>query len=519
MHITEITPKISQKAEKIRLAPYCRVSSDSADQMHSFATQIRYYSEYEKKNPQYQIVDIYADEGITGTEMEKRDEFNRLLRDCKRGKIDRIITKSVSRFARNTEELIATLRMLKEFGVSVYFEEQGIDTQQMNMEMIVTFPGMAAQQESETISGNVRWGIKKRMESGEYIISRPAFGYTLKDGKIIINEAEAKVVRRIFNLYLQGMGINQISDLLNEENVPKPRHKENEKWKSTTVRYILRNEKYMGDAILHKRYTTEALPFRRKRNHGELPMYYVEDYNPPIVSQEIFQAVQALMDIKRTQQGESKENLLNRKLRCPECGRTFRRQTVNDKVYWLCSTHATQAKCSSRRVREEMVLDTFTAMIYKLKANRETLLEKLIQRLEYLQSRTSENIERIRQIDKEIADLSAKNLVVTRLHTSGVLGTAEFTAQTSEIGNKITELRIERRKKLQEDENDMLLDALKSLNEAIKDYQPNGRFDEGLFEQIIEKIIVDDNSRLTFHLIGGLTLTEEIKEKGRCKTA
>ena len=158
MHITEITPKMPQKAEKIRLAPYCRVSSDSADQMHSFATQIRYYSEYEKKNPQYQIVDIYADEGITGTEMEKRDEFTRLLRDCKRGKIDRIITKSVSRFARNTEELIATLRMLKEFGVSVYFEEQGIDTQQMNMEMIVTFPGMAAQQESETISGNVRWG-------------------------------------------------------------------------------------------------------------------------------------------------------------------------------------------------------------------------------------------------------------------------------------------------------------------------------------------------------------------------
>lgn len=166
-----------------------------------------------------------------------------------------------------------------------------------------------------------------------------------------------------------------------------------------------------------------------------------------------------------------------------------------------------------------MSYDTFTAMVYKLKANRETLLEKLIQRLEYLQSRTSENIERIRQIDKEIADLSAKNLVVTRLHTSGVLGTAEFTAQTSEIGNKITELRIERRKKLQEDENDAMLDELKTLNEIIKEYEPNGQFDEGLFEQIVEKILVDDSSRLTFHLIGGLILTEEIKKKGRCKTA
>ena len=166
-----------------------------------------------------------------------------------------------------------------------------------------------------------------------------------------------------------------------------------------------------------------------------------------------------------------------------------------------------------------MVYDTFTMLIYKLKANRESLLEPLIQRLEYLQSRTSENIERIRQIDKEIADLSAKNLVVTRLHTSGVLGTAEYSMQTSEISNKITELRIERRRKLQEDENDAMLDELKTLNEIIKEYEPTSEFDEEMFEQIIESIIVDDTSSMTFHLIGGLTLTEEIKEKGRCKTA
>ncbi len=183
MHITEITPKIPQRAEKTRLAAYCRVSSDSADQLHSFATQIRYYSEYERKNPEYQLVDIYADEGLTGTEMEKRDELNRLLRDCKKGKIDRIIVKSVSRFARNTEELLVTLRMLKDIGVSVFFEEQGIDTNKLNSEMIVTFPGMVAQQESENISGNLRWGIQKRMASGDFICSSVAFGYRLIDGK------------------------------------------------------------------------------------------------------------------------------------------------------------------------------------------------------------------------------------------------------------------------------------------------------------------------------------------------
>ena len=518
MHITEITPKIHQKAEKIRLAPYCRVSSDSADQMHSFATQIRYYSEYEKKNPQYQIVDIYADEGITGTEMEKRDEFNRLLRDCRRGKIDRIITKSVSRFARNTEELIATLRMLKEFGVSVYFEEQGIDTQQMNMEMIVTFPGMAAQQESETISGNVRWGIKKRMESGEFVTSNPPYGYTLVDKKMVINEAEAIIVRRIFALFLQGMGKQSIANLLNEEGVP--RRKGYTVWHMTAIDYILTNEKYMGDAVLEKSYTTDILPYRQKRNKGERAMYYVENYCPAIISREVFESAQALIAKKKGKQVERGEYPLTGVMRCPDCGRLFRRQTINGGNYWCCSKLASNgSNCKSRRIREDMAYDTFTAMVYKLKANRETLLEKLIQRLEYLQSRTSENIERIRQIDKEIADLSAKNLVVTRLHTSGVLGTAEFTAQTSEIGNKITELRIERRKKLQEDENDMLIDTMKSLNETIKEYEPSGTFDEVLFEQIVEKIVVDDSSKITFHLIGGLTLTEEIKEKGRCKTA
>ena len=227
-----------------------------------------------------------------------------------------------------------------------------------------------------------------------------------------------------------------------------------------------------------------------------------------------------MIAMKRGKQRGKTVYPLSKTLKCPDCGRLFRRHEANGKAYWCCSLLAANAsKCKSRRVREPMVYDTFTMLIYKLKANRESLLEPLIQRLEYLQSRTSENIERIRQIDKEIADLSAKNLVVTRLHTSGVLGTAEYSMQTSEISNKITELRIERRKKLQEDENDAMLDELKTLNEIIKEYEPTSEFDEEMFEQIIESIIVDDTSSMTFHLIGGLTLTEEIKEKGRCKTA
>lgn len=298
MKITEITTVKQQITTKIRLAAYCRVSSDSADQLHSFAAQIRYYSEYTAKHPEYELVDIYADEGLTGTEMKKRDELNRLIRDCKKGLIDRIIVKSVSRFARNTEELLVTLRMLTDLGVSVYFEEQGIDSSKLNMEMIVTFPGMAAQQESVNISGNMRWSYQKRMQSGEFNCTCPAYGFDLINGQMVINETEAIVIRRIFNLYLQGFGMQAIANMLNEDGIP--RRYGHTHWYSGTIKYVLTNERYMGDAVLQKKFTTETLPFRKVRNKGQLPKYYVENSNPPIVSRETYEAVQELMRSRQT---------------------------------------------------------------------------------------------------------------------------------------------------------------------------------------------------------------------------
>ena len=185
--ITELT--IPKKEEKlIRLAPYIRVSSNSDDQLLSFAAQVRYYTDYTAAHSEYVLADIYADEGITGMEMKKRDDFNRLIYDCKKRKIDRIITKSISRFARNTTELLTVVRMLNEIGVSVYFEEKVIDTETLDLEMILTFPGMAAQKESETISENMRWSYQKRMESGEFNCCRAAYGYELVNGELRVND-------------------------------------------------------------------------------------------------------------------------------------------------------------------------------------------------------------------------------------------------------------------------------------------------------------------------------------------
>lgn len=516
--ITEITRQ-KPTPPQIRLAAYCRVSSDSSDQLHSFAAQIKYYSEYCKRHPEYKFVDIYADEGITGTSMEKRDDFRRMLRDCKKGLIDRIIVKSMSRFARNTEEMLTALRALEQMEVSVYFEEQGLDTKSMNSEMFATFPGMVAQQESVSISQNMRWSYKKRMESGEFNCCAPAYGFDLINGKLVINETEAAVIRRIFDLYLQGIGMQTIANILNDEGVR--RQYGREKWHHTTVNYVLNNERYKGDALLQKQITTQTLPFKKQRNHGEQPMYYVENSNPAIVSRETYEAVQALIKSRQPScKRKAKTYPLTRTLLCPDCGHTFRRQVVNGTAYWLCAAKATnKTDCAWRRVKEDEVYAAFNLMIRKVQANREYLLSTLIRQLEELQYRTTGSQQRIKEIDREIADLTAQNLVLSRLHGKGVLNAADYTAQSDVLENKITELRIERRAKITDSDENEMLEELKMLNDILKEVEIGIDFDAELFEQTVDSITVDSNELLTFHLAGGISLPEKIREKGRCYQA
>ena len=516
--ITEITRQ-KPMPPKIRLAAYCRVSSDSSDQLHSFAAQIKYYSEYCKRHPEYKFVDIYADEGVTGTSMEKRDDFRRMLRDCKKGLIDRIIVKSMSRFARNTEEMLTALRALEQMEVSVYFEEQGLDTRSMNSEMFATFPGMIAQQESISISQNMRWSYQKRMNSGEFNCCAPAYGFDLINGELVINETEAAVIRRIFNLYLQGIGMQKIANLLNADDVG--RRYGQEKWYHTTVNYVLNNERYMGDALLQKKITTQTLPFKKQKNHGEQTMYYIEGSNPAIVSRETYESVQALIKSRQPSCKRSyKTYPLSKALRCPECGRSFRRQTIKGTAYWICAGKATgQTNCIWRRVREQEVYAAFNLMIRKLSANREYLLGTLIRQLEQLQYRTTGSQQRIKELDREIADLAAQNLVLSRLHGKGLLNAADYTAQSDALESRITGLRIERRTKITDSGEDEMLDGLKMLNDILTETELGTDFDAKLFGQTVGSITVDDNDQLTFHLIGGISLPEKIREKGRCNRA
>ena len=285
-------------ARKLRVAAYARVSSSSEDQLNSYRVQNQYYSELISNNPDWEMVDIYADEGITGTSVEKREDFQRMMQDCRKGKIDRILVKSISRFARNTKDCLAAVRELKELGVSVQFEEQGIDTSKVSSEMVTAIMASLAQKGSESISSNVRWGVQKRMLDGTFISSSVPYGYEMFHGQLRILPSEAQFVKWIFQAYLSGLNAQSIAEQMNQayallgiENT--------RKWHNTTILYILSNERYIGDSLWQKTYATDSLPTRQIKNTGSKTQYYIEHTHTPIIDRDTYSAVQRLREKRK----------------------------------------------------------------------------------------------------------------------------------------------------------------------------------------------------------------------------
>lgn len=322
----QVIPPKAARPDTLRVAAYCRVSSDSADQLHSYAAQIRAYTQALNAHDGWDLVDIYADEGLTGTRMDKREDFNRLMADCRKGKIDKIVVKSISRFARNTRDCLATLRELSSLGVTVQFEKENIDTGTLTSELMVSVSASLAQEESISISKNQRMSYQRRMERGEFITCSAPFGYQIVDGKnLAIVEGQAKIVRWIFTSYLNGYSTDWIAKELSNHGPP-PLHG-GQTWYQQAVRKILTNEKYIGDARCQKSYTTNTFPYRRKENHGEADQYYVEHTHPAIISYEDFQKVQELLRRRAERQSIPHDQTpLARKIICGKCGTLYLRR-------------------------------------------------------------------------------------------------------------------------------------------------------------------------------------------------
>ena len=515
--VVTIAPSIITKST-LRVAAYCRVSSDSSDQLHSFAAQVRYYTKFINDSEQMELADIYADEGITGTKTSKRDDFNRLIADCKKRKIDRVLTKSVSRFARNTADSLMYARLLKEYGISILFEKENIDTAYMSSELLLALSGAQAQEESISISQNMRWSIEKRMKAGTFIASHTAYGYKLVDGKYIIDESEAEIVKLIFKSFLSGMGKKTIADMLNKMNAPK--RNDASTWRIATIDYILTNERDIGDAVFQKSFKAETVPFIQKTNRGEKAKYYVENTNPPIISKADFEMAQQLIKNSTIEKQRNKAAVypLAQKIRC-RCGASYKPLTVNGKKYWECAKHNLDSnKCDSRRVLESDIYEAFITMINKLRICREQILPSAITQTERLQMKAGGTAVKIKNIDKEIAELNNKNLVLARLNTKGIIRPAEYAEQSGTINSRVNCLRSERRQLLKEQDENNILSGLRTLNDFLSCIEnPVTEFDKTIFASIVEEITFPTDTNICFKLIGSLMITETIPDRRRCK--
>ncbi|MBQ8010877.1 MAG: recombinase family protein [Oscillospiraceae bacterium] len=506
--VTVIQPITATETNKLRVAAYCRVSSSSEDQLNSYQAQLTYYSHRFEDSTTEELVDLYADEGITGTREDKRDEFQRLMKDCRRGKIDRIYTKSISRFARNTRDCLKNIRELKSLGITIFFEKEGIDTANVTDEMMITIMGGLAQEESVSISQNLRWGFEKKMQNGTFILPTAPYGYRMENQKLVICEDEAKIVRFIFSAYLAGYGIHAIKDMLNESEETRLNHSE---WKYVSVRYILRNEKYTGNSLWHKFCMTDTLPYRKITNRGQKAQYYVTGTHPAIITEEEFQKVQALMEIRKAEKTEI-DSPFKKKLFCKECGTVFRIKHTNGKVYWVCRTHDEKAElCSVPQIAEKQIISAFIAMHNKLLQHHKEILLPLQSALQDLKLRKFSGNLRVMDIHKDIAKLREQVHVLSRLKTKGFLDEAKYQEQTTELNAKINRLQQELKRMTRSDEEDETLDQIEMLTDLFEKREHlMTEFEPDIFESIVGRIVVKSRNDLEFHLIGGLKFTEMI---------
>ncbi len=511
--------KVDAEQKILRVAAYCRVSTQLEQQESSFEAQKNYYTEKITNNPNWKLAGIYADDGISGTDMKKRDEFNRLLQDCEAGKIDMILTKSISRFARNTVDTLNTLRILRKKGVTVFFEKEHIDTHADNGEMIITVLSGLAQEESFNLSENTRWGIIRKFENGTIILNHNRFmGYTKgKDGELAIVPEEAETVRLIFRMYLEGTSIAGIKRHLEKEGILTVTGRKI--WNEGTISKMLSNEKYMGDALLQKSYTADFLTKTRKKNNGEMRQYYITDNHEGIVAKEIYYAVQqekqrraerrkpaVTRRAKEKKKGYSSKYILSNLLVCGECGQPYRRITWTrngvKRIVWRCSNrveHGTEYCKNSPTLDEEAlqraVMRTVSNVVRDSEFGSVMQNNVILVIGQYADSIQSENNE----TDEKIAGLEREMLQMVK--ETPDFNDGAFLEKYRTLGGEIQKLK---QKKISE-ANVRKLPVPSEIREKIKSMDRNEiAFDPVLVGQLIEKIIARNARRIEVVFKSGL---------------
>lgn len=522
--------QLKKEYRQLRVAAYCRVSTKQEEQINSYEVQVKHYTERIQSEPKWTLVGIYADKGITGTSVKKRDEFNKMIRKCKQGKIDMIITKSIARFARNTVDCLTHTRMLKELGVDVYFEEQGIHSADPGAEFYITIYGSIAQSESENISANVKWGKAQSAREGKVSFHYKNFlGYRRgEDGKPIIDPEQAVIVKRIYERFLAGDSLVTIADQLNADGIPTPSG--NGEWRRGRIASILTNEKYKGDAVINKTYTVDCLSKKVKKNNGERPKYYVENNHPAIIDAATFGRVQEEMARRngkrktkqvgtKTEQGKySSKYALTELLICGECGTPYRRCTWTSKgqkkIVWRCISRLDYGKkyCHNSPSIEESVLQNaiMTAVIDTAKQNADVL--KTLKLHIGMGLEAEETEEKSLDIQIRIAEIDAEFKAMVQAisaQTADNFDDNRATALMNEKNKLLGQLEQTNASKQKRESAKSRLDEIYTILDGLKNHPLN--YDDQIIRQILECVVVESKEKIKVVFVGGLELEQALQ--------
>ncbi|ODA42693.1 recombinase family protein [Desulfosporosinus sp. BG] len=380
--IKKMSPTKPMLPKKKRVAAYARVSCGNEAMLHSLSAQVSYYCDYIQKRRDWQYVGVYADEASTGTK-DDREQFQKLLADCRVGLINMVITKSISRFARNTVTLLEVIRELKGINVDVYFERENVHSISGDGELMLTILASFAQEESRSVSENCKWRIRKQFEDGEIVNWRFMFGYRSANGKMEIDPKEAEVVRTVFSDYINGISTASIARRLQGECIPT---RFGGQWSVRRIIDMIRNEKYIGNALLQKKYVSDHLTKLLKRNQGQLPIFYVEGTHEAIVNEEIFRQAQVIYESNKekaaTKRPTTQRYPFSSVLYCPHCGKNYKRKISQGRVSWNCATFLKEGKavCHTKQIPEETLFEITTEVLGLLQFD-DTVFKKVIREI------------------------------------------------------------------------------------------------------------------------------------------
>lgn len=500
-----------------RVAAYCRVSTDHEDQANSFESQQRYFRQYIERNPDWELYEIFADEGISGTNTKKRSEFKRMIACAKEGDFDLIITKEISRFARNTLDSIYYTRDLKKHGVGVIFMNDNINTLDGDAELRLAIMSSIAQEESRKRSERVKWGQKRQMEQG-VVFGRSMLGYDVKDGKMTVNEDGAKIVRLIFHKFAnENKGTHVIARELREAGITPMRVKE---WSNTVILRVIRNEKYCGDLVQKKTFTPDFLSHEKKYNRGEEEFVIIKDHHEPIVSRELFEKANRILDEKSlTQEGKAKHS--NRypfsgKIKCGCCGSSYvarykNRNNGTRYKSWRCYKSATQGSphtdkagnplgCSNPSIRNEDAVHIMYLVTRSLQLEEKKITANL---LSVIQSVLSVNTDysHIEKLKEQIQTVEDKRTQLIDLCISGAITKQEFITKREACDKEISELQdtisgIDQQHLLADQQESVMKEITAAIHEIVSGVE----YEDAFYSQILERMVVQSKDTVDVYL-------------------